>query len=82
MKLNQKLPLCNPHGMKLNEKSPFMSQYSLRKGLSLADVFNSIVCTSQHFRCKRNNFHELFVAQFTRHRTKDARSARLQFVIQ
>src|SRR5438067_5091153 len=34
-----------------------------------------------NFRSKRDNFHKIALAQFTRHRSKNARAARIQIFI-
>src|SRR3989338_1432106 len=43
---------------------------------------DSIYFRLQHFRCQRNDLHELFGTQLACHRPEDTRADRLQFCIQ
>src|SRR3546814_5810957 len=66
-------------------RSPFLIRFisfSLQSGAASLRPAFTCLCRSEHFRCERDDLHELLGTQFTGHGPEDARADRLVLVVE
>src|SRR3546814_1934538 len=56
--------------------------FSLQSGAASLRPAFTCLCRSEHFRCERDDLHELLGTQFTGHGPEDARADRLVLVVE